>query len=65
MGLFDSEKKKNPVHLSEGARCCKCRRRIHNGDRYYYLKGDLYCEKCGRRKLDDDEMIFALIMEDD
>jgi hypothetical protein len=38
---------------------------IHHGDRYYYLKGDLYCEKCGRRKLDDDEMIFALIMEDD
>ncbi len=38
---------------------------IYNGDRYWYLKGNLYCEKCGRRKLDDDEMIFALTMEDD
>ena len=65
MALFDFGRKEKSVHLSGNARCCKCRKRIYNGDKYYYLKGDLYCENCGSKKLEDNEMIFALIMEDD
>lgn len=39
MGLFDFGRKEKSVHLSGNARCCKCRKRIYNGDKYYYLKG--------------------------
>lgn len=65
MGLFDFGKKKTGVHLDEDARCCRCRKRIRRGEKYYVLHGELYCEKCGRRKKTDDEIAFAIMMEDD
>ncbi len=64
MGLF-GKRKEDRIILPKGAKCCRCGRKIKEGQRFMYIDCKLYCEKCGNAKKDWDLLELMMILDDD
>ena len=65
MGIF-GRKKKEPVKiiLPKGAKCCRCGKKIKEGQEFMYMDGKLYCPSCGKAKRDWDFLEMMALFED-
>ena len=64
MGLFSKKKESQKVVLPEGSKCCRCGRKIKEGQEFVYIEKKIYCVKCYQAKRDWDFLAFHALIDD-
>ncbi len=65
MGLFQKKNKtEEPVILPEGAKCCRCGKKLKQNDSFTVLDRKLYCQKCAQAKRDWDFLEWHALIDD-